>query len=84
MSEVHRCLAGCGKAITWRFAICKDCEQKYGTKPEKWPQWLQYLWADTQRERRDGVEQNIYEANFDDEDFSEVPNGKLRRHSPSD
>jgi hypothetical protein len=80
----HVCLAGCGKAITWRFAICRECEKKYGSKPSQWPDWLQYLWTDTQRERRDVAAQVIFETGFMDEEFSEDKNGKVKRHNPSD
>jgi hypothetical protein len=48
----HTCLAGCGKRITWRFAICSDCEQTYGRSPRDWPEWLAFLWRDEQRMRR--------------------------------
>ncbi len=48
----HVCLAGCGKRITWRFAICADCEKTYGRSPTEWPGWLAFLWRDEQRIRR--------------------------------
>ena len=48
----HTCLAGCGKRITWRFAICAECEKTYGRGPTEWPQWLAFLWRDEQRIRR--------------------------------
>ena len=48
----HTCLAGCGKRITWRFAICAECEKTYGRSPTEWPQWLAFLWRDEQRIRR--------------------------------
>jgi hypothetical protein len=48
----HKCLAGCGKNITYRFAICRECEQIYGNRSIYWPTWLRYSWAETQRERR--------------------------------
>lgn len=51
-NEPHRCLAGCGRAITYQFAICSDCEQIYGRSSLEWPYWLRWLWNDIQRERR--------------------------------
>jgi hypothetical protein len=47
----HRCLA-CGGRITWRFAICVNCEKTYGKSALQWPAWLHFLWNDVQRERR--------------------------------
>jgi len=52
MSEVHRCIGGCGKVVTWQFALCRSCEERYGVSPYDWPDWLRYLWSDIQRERR--------------------------------
>jgi hypothetical protein len=84
MSEIHKCLAGCGKTITWRFAICKDCEQIYGSKSEEWPDWLRFLWSDTLRERRERQTQIIFESEFSDEDYAEVVDGKVKRHNGAD
>lgn len=64
MNDVHRCLAGCGKAITWRFAICADCERTYTSKPANWPEWLQWLWKDTLKERRRQKNQNRFEVDI--------------------
>jgi len=50
--HVHRCIAGCGRVVTWQFALCKDCEKIYGSSAYMWPEWLRFLWADIQRERR--------------------------------
>lgn len=47
----HKCLV-CGKPITYTFAICSSCEAQYGKSAKSWPSWLRFLWADTQRERR--------------------------------
>jgi len=47
----HKCL-NCGKPITWTFAICSNCEKKFGNSSKEWPDWLRFLWAQTQRERR--------------------------------
>ena len=48
----HTCMAGCGKRITWRFAICAKCEDVYGRSARQWPEWLRFLWQDEQRQRR--------------------------------
>lgn len=52
MVYTHKCLAGCGRSVTWTFAICSSCEKVYGNSSRLWPAWLRYLWSDTQRERR--------------------------------
>lgn len=65
MTTQHRCLAGCGKAITWRFAICSDCEKVYGRRPANWPGWLHFLWKDIQAERRRMVRQQRWEIMTD-------------------
>lgn len=51
-NEQHKCLAGCGKRITYRFAICSACEKIYGRRTAQWPDWLRFSWNDTQRQRR--------------------------------
>jgi len=63
MSRSHKCLV-CGKVITWRFAICADCEKVHGSKPEGWPEWLQFLWRDEQRLRRRQKKIIRYETSF--------------------
>lgn len=50
--SVHYCTAGCGTHITWRFAICTNCEAEYGRSARDWPEWLRYSWNDIQRQRR--------------------------------
>jgi hypothetical protein len=45
-------MAGCGKRITWRFAICANCEKTYGNSALGWPNWLRFLWQDEQKNRR--------------------------------
>jgi len=60
----HRCL-NCGKPITWTFAICSTCEQKHGNSSRDWPEWLRYLWAQTQRERRQDKSIRINELDLD-------------------
>lgn len=49
--DTHRCLS-CNKAITWNFALCQSCERIYGNKAREWPRWLNFLWNDTQQQRR--------------------------------
>jgi hypothetical protein len=51
-TRMHKCLAGCGQVITWQFAICAKCERTYGRSARNWPEWLRFLWNDTQRNRR--------------------------------
>ena len=65
MAPPHRCIAGCGKVITWSFALCSECEQIYGNSPYNWPDWLRYLWQDIQRERRRVKRQAENEINYD-------------------
>lgn len=49
----HKCLGeNCNKWITWRFALCTECEKKYGHSATHWPAWLRFLWNDIQRNRR--------------------------------
>jgi len=64
----HRCLAGCGKAITYRFAICSDCEKIYGRSSLQWPEWLRYSWKQTQKDRRKEKKhkQNCINITFND------------------
>ena len=61
----HTCLV-CGKAITYRFAICASCESTYGRSPLKWPEWLRFLWNDIQRERRREKLIHTHEITFTD------------------
>ncbi len=63
---VHTCLAGCGKVITYRFAICAECEKKYGKSPHTWPEWLAFLWRDEQRLRRQHKRVVTHEVTFSD------------------
>ncbi len=64
--EQHRCLAGCGRVITWAFAICSSCEKKYGRSPKNWPEWLAFLWRDEQRLRRQHKRVKEFEVPFSD------------------
>ncbi len=50
---MHQCLGeGCTRSITDRFALCNQCEEKYGRSSLGWPGWLRFLWNDMQREQR--------------------------------
>ena len=49
---MHKCVACDKTLITWRFAICRDCEKVYGNKATEWPEWLRFRWNDIQRQRR--------------------------------
>ena len=72
MAQQHKCLGeGCNKPITWRFALCSDCEKKYGSSPLEWDEWLRFLWNDIQRERRREKRQQDIEVNMDMEFFQE-------------
>ena len=51
----RKCLTGCGKTITKRFAICANCEEIFGHAAGDWPDWLRILWNYTQREERQYV-----------------------------
>ena len=67
-NQRHTCLAGCGKAITWNFAICAECEKAYGRSPREWPEWLAFLWRDEQRMRRQDKR-----VRFNEETFVDLP-----------
>jgi hypothetical protein len=60
----HKCL-NCEKPITWKFAICSDCEKIYGNTSTQWPDWLRYLWSQTQRERRREKNKRQHEVPID-------------------
>ena len=67
MSGYHKCLGeNCRKWITYRFAICADCEQTYGNKATGWPDWLRFLWNDIQRDRRRNKRIMKHEVTFVD------------------
>lgn len=40
----------CGKSIRSRDPLCKDCREAYGRNPRKWPDWVNLLVHDEQRE----------------------------------
>jgi hypothetical protein len=67
----HKCLAGCGKTITWQFAICAECEKIHTSSPYNWPDWLRYLWKQTQKERRQTKKIHTHELNMDITDWAE-------------
>lgn len=70
----HKCTAGCGKYITWNFAICSDCERIYGNKAKDWPEWLSDRWNAKQRERRRDAKIKKYEICITDlEESLEYP-----------
>ena len=67
MAGFHQCLGeNCGRWITYRFAICAECEGRYGRSARKWPDWLRFLWNDTQRERRRNKRISKNEVSFAD------------------
>lgn len=61
----HSCITGCGRRITYQFAICVDCEQIYGNRTKSWPAWLAFLWRDMARERRRRKRQGQHEIILD-------------------
>ena len=69
MAALHKCTAECGKVITWRFAICSSCEEKYGKSAKQWPPWLRARWNMIQRERRQAkrIQEHEIEAGLNDE-----------------
>lgn len=40
----------CGAWIRQRDTLCRDCLDAYGHDRARWPEWLQFLANDTQRE----------------------------------
>jgi len=72
----HRCLAGCGRPITWQFAICASCEKIYGSSPYGWPDWLRYLWSATLKERRREKKRQRYEVSLDSQEIHSA-NGRI-------
>jgi len=64
-SNGHKCI-NCGRSITWRFAICTDCEKIFGRKARDWPKWLRFLWNDEQRRRRKERKLTVNEIVFTD------------------
>jgi hypothetical protein len=75
--KMHFCLGGCGKMITWRFAICSECEKIYGNKIASWPEWLSFLWRDEQRKRRRESRVKKHEVTFTDLTRSEITKAQL-------
>jgi len=70
MPYYHPCMAskhsGCGKYITWNFAICAKCEAIYGKRARDWPDWLRFLWQDEQKRRRRAKKEREREIVFSD------------------
>ena len=87
----HKCIGvkedgtQCKKYITYRFAICSDCEKIYGSIARNWPAWLRYLWNDIQRERRKDRAWESMTAGIDDDTFdADRPNNaKVQRYRPA-
>lgn len=67
----HGCTA-CGKRITYRFAICSDCEKIYGRSAFEWPEWLRYSWNETQRQRRATKKTLRHEIQIEDFEFLDI------------
>lgn len=65
IGTTHYCTAGCGRRITFRFAICSACEEIYGRSALEWPEWLRESWNMTQRWRRILVKVNKHEVRAD-------------------
>lgn len=70
IDQPHKCLAGCGRVITWQFAICASCEAKYGNVARKWPLWLRYSWANVQKIRRQEKKIRANELSIDSSDLT--------------
>ncbi len=83
---LHKCLAGCGRIITWQFALCRSCEKRYGSSPLNWPDWLRFLWRDVQRERRQTVRVLEHEVPFGVmiDNVTPTSGRKNQRHRPAD
>ena len=56
----------CGKAITYRFSLCGECEDKYGRRVAEWPEWVRYLVNQSRRERRANKKINKHEISMSD------------------
>jgi hypothetical protein len=69
----HKCLAGCGKHITWQFALCSECEKTYGTSSYSWPAWLRWLWKDILKERRQYKNRLRFEVSISDIEYVVYP-----------
>ena len=44
--------AVCGKPITYRFSLCRECEALYGRRAAEWPGWVRAMVNSDRRERR--------------------------------
>ena len=65
-ASYHKCLGCAENMVTWQFAICTECEKKYGHSALEWEPWLRDLWNMEQRERRRQKKQRLYEVPLDD------------------
>lgn len=63
---MRKCI--CGKTITSRFPLCKECEQTYtnGKPPSEWDEWLKFLVNDLRTESRKDREFDKNEDCFSD------------------
>lgn len=68
----HKCLGCAENTVTWQFAICTECEKKYGRSALEWAPWLRELWNMEQRERRRQKKQRLYEVPLLDYDDFET------------
>lgn len=52
----------CGKRITGKTHLCKECKFIYGSNPVEWPEWLRFLVNDMERDLRrenDALNHNV-------------------------
>src|SRR3990172_3937017 len=40
----------CGRLITGKRELCRECVDVYGDERDEWPEWLRFLVNDLQRE----------------------------------
>jgi hypothetical protein len=52
MSHRESNCAICGKRVTWQFGLCEACQQEYGRRAKDQPEWVRFMRADKERERR--------------------------------
>lgn len=62
--QKHCCI--CGKVITNGFDLCESCMNEYGRDKSQYPEWLKFLIADNNRERRQERRINQHEISFTD------------------
>ena len=61
----NRCVI-CGKVITNGFNLCESCLREYGRDKSRYPEWLKFLIADTNREVRQERRISQREISFTD------------------